>query len=77
MSYYDVVFCILIYLKVLLTTMMKIKLSHRCVAAIRIFVSVLYMQEDSNMNNMNSAFCMEFAYKLCSSLVALLSTVWN
>ena len=40
-----------------------------CVAAIRIFVSV----EDSNMNKRNSAFCMQFAYKLCSSLVALLA----
>ena len=67
---------ILIYLKVLLTTMMQDKIKSD-VFAIRIFVSVLYMQEDSKMNNMNSAFCMQFAYKLCSSLVALLSAVWN
>ena len=45
----------------------------KCVAAIRIFVFVLYMQEDSNMNNRNSAFYMQFAYKLCSSPEALLS----
>ena len=31
------------------------------------------MQEDSNMKNRNSAFCMQFAYKLCSSPVALLA----
>ena len=28
----------------------------KSVAAIRIFVSVLYMQEDNNLNNRNSAF---------------------
>ena len=70
MSYYDVLFCILIYLKVLLTAMMYDKSHVICVAAIRIFVSILSMQEDSKMNNRNSAFCMQFAYKLCSSLVA-------
>ena len=75
MSYYDVVFYILIYLKVLLTTMMQDYV--KCVAAIRIFFSILYMQEDSNMNNGKSVFCMQFAYKLCSSLVALLSAIWN
>ena len=50
MSYYDVVFYISIYLKVLLTAMMN-KIV-RCVAAKRIFVSVLYMQEDNNMNTL-------------------------
>ena len=74
MSYYDVVFYILISLKVLLTVMMQNKIV-RCVAAIRIFVSVLYMKKDSDMNNMNSAFCMQFAYKLFSPPVALLSAV--
>ena len=47
-------FYILIYLKVLLTAMMQDKI--KCVAAIRIFVFVLYMQEDNNLNNRNSAF---------------------
>ena len=72
MSYYDVVFYILIYLKVLLTTMMQDNFKSDV-----LLQSVLYMQEDSNMNNMNSAFCMQFAYTLCSSLVALLLAVWN
>ena len=31
------------------------------------------MQEDSNMNNRNLAFCMQFAYELCSSPIALLA----
>ena len=73
MSYYDVVFYILDYLKVLLTAMMYDKNHVKCLAAIRIFVLVLLMQEDSNVNNRNSALCMQFAYKLCSSLVALLA----
>ena len=49
-------FYILIYLKVLLTAMMQDQNSVKKVAAIRIFVSVLYMQEDNNLNNRNSAF---------------------
>ena len=50
-------FYILIYLKVLLTAMMQDKIIKvKSVAAIRIFVSVLYMQEDNNLNNRNSAF---------------------
>ena len=48
-------FYILIYLKVLLTAMMQDKIV-KSIAALRIFVSVLYMQEDSNLNNRNSAF---------------------
>ena len=49
-------FYILIYLKVLLTAMMQDKIKSKSFAAIRIFVSVLYMQEDNNLNNRNSAF---------------------
>ena len=75
MSYYDVVFYILIYLKELLTAMMQDKIESNVL--IRFFVSVLYMQEDSNMNNKNLAFCMQFAYKLCSSPVAFLSAAWH
>ena len=77
MSYYDVVFYILICLKKLLTAMMPDKIKSDVLLAIRIFVSVLYMQEDSNMNNSNSAFCRQFAYRLCSTADALLSAAWH
>ena len=36
--------------------MMQDKIKSKSFAAIRIFVSVFYMQEDNNLNNRNSAF---------------------
>ena len=69
MSYYDVVFYILICLKKLLGVMMKDKIKSDVLLAIRIFVSVLSMQEDSNMNNSNSAFL--FAGNLHTNFVLL------